>query len=584
VAAAVFVLAVYTAVLSVMPKDAFWSPDEGAKYIQLHSMAWSAGLRYAIPYGGEHIDPDYAFYPTRCRHEDLYPVRHDDGTIGFHWPIWFPLGSAVLVRAFGPTGLYVVPLVSGWLIALLAGHLMRRWSDRLAPLAILAVGLATPIAFFSLTFWEHTLATLLGLAALALLAADAPPRGKVFVPIVVLLLVAASLRIEMLLFGCAVLCARFAAAGWAQPTPGWVANASQRSRRYSVRTLLLLLSVLAFVVLGIFFSEVVAARHRWLLQMLPNYLVGSVFKLPYLAPTLTAVLIDTAGNQAPVIPDAIRYLVALACLAAMTAPLWRSINAEAFALGAGLIILFNFCLYLILRPQPYVSLHGFLTIAPVIVFAPYAAVSAWRRRNYAQLAITFAAIMYAAFALAAIFVFQVSAAGEMPTGLEWGNRYLFTLYPIGTVLALAALSEYWRSARPVWLKRSVVGAAAALLLCGLMLQARGVWTLIESRRLVSSWQAALRTGPPVVTDVWWLPAAMAPLFIDHELQCIRHARDLGEWFNVAAQHGLDTVTVATFRPFDTASIQPSGFAVETEGEVDVSGLRLTTLRFQKQEP
>jgi hypothetical protein len=75
---------------------------------------------------------------------------------------------------------------------------------------------------------------------------------------------------------------------------------------------------------------------------------------------------------------------------------------------------------------------------------------------------------------------------------------------------------------------------------------------------------SLRAGPPVVTDVWWLPAAMAPLFIDHELQCIRHARDLGEWFTVAAQHGLDSVTIATFRPFDSAAIEAPGFDVETE--------------------
>jgi len=423
---------------------------------------------------------------------------------------------------------------------------------------------------------------LLGLVALALLAADAPPRGKALVPIAVLLLIASSLRVEMLLFAAAVLCARVAAARWAQPLAS-APVVTQNPRRYGAGTLLVF-GALALVVLALFVSQVMASRHRWLLQMLPNYLVGSIFKLPYLVHTLTAVLIDVAGNQAPVIPDPIRYLVALACLAVLTAPRWRTFGAEAVALGAGLIILFNFCLYLILRPQPYVSLHGFLTIAPVIAFAPYAVVTVWRRRNYAQLAITVAGIAYAVFALAAIFVFQVSAAGEVPTGLEWGNRYLFTLYPIGTVLALAALSEYWRSPRPLWLKRGVLGAAAALLLCGVLLQARGVWTLIESRRLVSSWQMALRAGPPVVTDVWWLPAAMAPLFIDHELQCIRHARDLGEWFTVAAQYGLDSVTVATFRPFDSAAIEAPGFDVETERETDVSGLRLTTLRFQRHEP
>src|SRR5215470_202956 len=154
-----------------MPKGAFWSPDEGAKYIQLHSIEWLDGLRYTIAYGGERIDPTFEFYPARCRFEDIYPMPLDDGRVKFHWPIWFPLASRAPVALFGLTGLYLLPLLGGWLIALLAGQLSRAWDRRLAPFAILAVGLATPVAFFSLTFWEHTLATALALGALAIVAA-----------------------------------------------------------------------------------------------------------------------------------------------------------------------------------------------------------------------------------------------------------------------------------------------------------------------------------------------------------------------------------------------------------------------------
>src|SRR5262249_51729813 len=131
----------------------------------------------------------------------------------------------------------------------------------------------------------------------------------------------------------------------------------------------------------------------------------------------------------------------------------------------------------------------------------------------------------------------VSAQGVPPTGLQWGNRYLLTLYPLGTVLALAGLQQYLRSPRPPWLKRAVVVAGAGLLVCGLLLELRGVWMLRESRRLAATWEAALRGGPPVMTDVWWLPAAMAPLFISHEVQCVRQAGDLEDWFPLAAQHG-----------------------------------------------
>src|SRR5512147_331345 len=113
-AAAAFVLVVYGALLAVMPPGAFWSPDEGAKFIQLHSIHWERGLRYTIPYAGAAIDPRFEFYPTRCRYEDLYPVRLPDGGVKFHWPIWFSLVTRPLVDAFGHTGLYAIPLLSGW--------------------------------------------------------------------------------------------------------------------------------------------------------------------------------------------------------------------------------------------------------------------------------------------------------------------------------------------------------------------------------------------------------------------------------------------------------------------------------------
>jgi hypothetical protein len=76
---------------------------------------------------------------------------------------------------------------------------------------------------------------------------------------------------------------------------------------------------------------------------------------------------------------------------------------------------------------------------------------------------------------------------------------------------------------------------------------------------------------------------MAPLFMSHEVQCIRQAGDLDQWFAVAAQHGVDTVTFAGFRRLDTMVIPQTGFQVTREDEEVVSGLRLTRLRFVKRD-
>jgi hypothetical protein len=577
-AAAALVLAVYLAVLSAMPKEGFWSPDEGAKFIQLHTVSWRGGLRFAIPYGGQHVDPDFAFYPTRCRFEDLYPAPLADGGVKLHWPIWFPLGSGLLASVLGPTGLYVVPLLSGWLVALLAGHLMRAWEARLAPLAILAVGLATPVAFFSLTFWEHTLATLLALAALAIVAADRRRTATLWLA-VLLLLAAAALRMEMLLFAAAVACAWLVARRTAPTTP-----AGEAVPRRGGRALWIALGVALTIGLVLVFGEAIPERHRWILSVLPASLVGTVGKLPYLAEIMTAVLVDAPGNQSPVVPQLLRYAVLTACAAMILAALLRSWRAEAIVLLTALAVIVEFSIYLVVRPGAFISLHGFLPIAPVIVLAPYVFLPAWRRRRHAQVAIVAAAAAYALLAFAAILVVVARPDGVVPTGLEWGNRYLFTLYPLGVVLALAALDEYRRSARPLLLRQVVSAAAAALLLCGVLLEVRGVWMLVETRRLVTVWQAALRDGPPVMTDVWWLPAAMAPLFTTHAVHCVRHTEDLVTWFPVALAHGVDTFTFASFQSLDAAQMQHDGFSVDTEPEQVVSGLHLRRVRIAAAAP
>ena len=80
------------------------------------------------------------------------------------------------------------------------------------------------------------------------------------------------------------------------------------------------------------------------------------------------------------------------------------------------------------------------------------------------------------------FVFLFTKNGEMPSGLEWGNRYLFSLYPLGMVLALAGVARIRPFDADGYGQDVLTATAAGLPLCGVLLQARGVWMLVESRR------------------------------------------------------------------------------------------------------
>jgi hypothetical protein len=567
-AAAGTVLAVYVAVLLAMQPGAFYSPDEGAKLLQLYSLGWDGRLTYDVPYAGAALDPDYTFYPTRCRHEDLYPVRLVEGGTKLHWPIWFSLVTWLPYTLFGLRGLYVVPLLSGWAIALLSGWLVRTYDARLAPLVILAVGLGTPVAFFSLTHWEHTLASVLGLTALALVVHHPTARRWAWVA-VALLVAAVMLRVELAAFAAAV------AVAWALARRTMAAPSSVPSvRRVAVY---LALAALIGVVAAAVTPAFVPVRHLWLLNELPGYLIGNLAKLPYLPATLTAVLIDAPGNQAPELAGVLRGAGLIVFGAAAAAPFIRPPPVQAAVGLAALFLALDFSLLLGLLPQPYISLHGFLPVAPFVVLAAWAFPDAWRTQRPDRLALTAAAATYLLLGTALLFTFTIRDDGSYLTGLEWGNRNLLTLYPLATVLAFGGL-QAWRAQSDRALRRVVTAIALALLLCGVQMQARGLWVLYSGRQLVATWEAALRNDAPVVTDVWWLPAAMAPFFATHPMHCVADRADLETWLASAHARGVDEFTLASFVPVAAGPVGNGELMLQDVEQAQISGLHVTRYR------
>ncbi len=567
VLAAAALLGVYGALLFTVPPGGFYSPDEGAKFLQLHSIGWSRGLTYHVPYGGAALDPTYAFYPTRCRHEDLYPVQQPDGAVKLHWPIWFSLITIPAVSLMGLRGLYVVPLLSGWLIALLSGRLVRIYDRRLSPLAVLAVGLATPVAFFSLTHWEHTLATLLGLAALTMMVAPGAHR-RARVAAVPLLLAAIVLRIELVVLAVAV------------PIAWWVVRPATAtpSPRATRRSPWLAAGVLAAALIAVTVVGFLPERHVWLLKETPAYAGAALARLPHLPGTLVAMLIDASGNRAPELSEALRIGALLVFAALVAAPFAvRPQTRTAVGVVAGFLAL-DFSAWLGVLPEPYISLHGLFPVAPFTALAAWAVADAWRTRRPDHLMLAIATSLYLFLGIGLLFTFAVESDGTYRTGLEWGNRYLLTFYPLATVLALGGIAAWRRSIASPVLRRIVTVVVLGLFLCGAQMQARGLSVLYHSRTLVTAWQAALQGDGPIVTDVWWLPAAMAPLFAARAVYCVRDPTDLADWLAGAHARGVEEFTFASFRDLPAARLSLTALTLEDTTSSVVSGLHIQRYR------
>ena len=177
-----------------LPEDTFWAGDMGVKLLQVEGLTRSSFRSLALDYPGEHVDPEGAYFPiTR-----LFAARVHGRWYAVFPPL-FAILTAPLYLAFGNVGLYVLPAASAvavlYLSLLLARHAALGPHEVYLPVAI---GLGSPLFLYAVVFWEHSLATMLCLAAFALMLR--PAGSKLFrvvsVLVGVLMGVASAMRPE----------------------------------------------------------------------------------------------------------------------------------------------------------------------------------------------------------------------------------------------------------------------------------------------------------------------------------------------------------------------------------------------------
>jgi hypothetical protein len=115
------------------------------------------------------------------------------------WALFFPLLTAPWYAAFGYHGLYVVPLVSLWVVWSTTWWLLRRLGSEAWPTwgALLGLVFATPLTLYGATYWEHTLGVALAWAGLALVLSPGARRLGSAVAAGLLLATAGAIRPEL---------------------------------------------------------------------------------------------------------------------------------------------------------------------------------------------------------------------------------------------------------------------------------------------------------------------------------------------------------------------------------------------------
>lgn len=525
------VAAVYLALLNwYVPVDGFWSGDQGAKLVQLQTLLRSHYRELGLPYPGMAIDPAGAFspvsvmfsWPAHGQAYSIYSYAHAFVTT-------FPYA------AFGYPGLYVIPVMATLATLVTAAAISRRLAVRPAWLLPLVMGLATPLVFYALVLWEHALAvcltTLAVWCAIKAIEGDHPAWALIGG-----LLVGCAywMRNEVLVFAPALCIGLF----WAGA-----------NRRLLLACVLgLIVGITPLLLFNTFlFGQPLGPDVGINFSMEHESILGGLLRTR-LAVT-SQLLLD--------VPDRIWLsapIMLFALLAALPLP-----RARPWLLAAMAIAIF----YGIANTEPLELRIGIASTSPLVFLAVLARTRLDSERPVLRLLV----------ATAVVYSVGVLSSAPNSGGYAWGPRYLLPVMPLFAVLSISALTTMVRSSRG-FQRWASAGAVGLLLVASVSIQYRGVNLLQQSaaqiQRIGHSVDAQKRQV--ILTDIWYAPQILAPLYLDRTVFLIRHPERLAELSALLRQHQIGGFSYLTSQQWwrDERALGQAGLACSSIEKLPMS--------------
>ena len=522
------VAAVYAWTSFGMPDGGLWINDNGLKLIQVEALLRSGFANFAIDWPGRSIDPGLAFMPIT----QGFFVLLDSELYASYSPV-FALLSAPLYGLLGGAGLYLLPLLGAIAVLPAIRHLAIFAETGVAGgpvaesrsatpwIAVLVTGLATPLWFYSATFWEHAPAVALSSWSLvACLRFGAAPAIRTGVIAGVLLALPLYLRSDAYLLSAII---GVVAAWRAHDLRGtaWLGGA--------FALCLAPLWIFHLVLFGEPFGPHITSQ------------AGGISAAAYLSERPTTIrnfLVNSHGSP---------WWSALAA-----APFWLCVAAggglsqRGFRIGVPLAALGGLLAAAIVlqghltAPRP---MNWLLASSGLFAAFPLAILALVRRATPADPAASVrSSLIFIVLADAVLLACLAPVINS--TGIHWGNRFLLPLYPVLAVLASVSAVSWWRVCRPGSLRLVGCTTIAALLLASLLLQLHSI-SLLDKRRGFSRdllERVVAAEADLVITDTWFLPMDLAPVFLDTPIFYASEARR-PELLSRASRSGMRTLLV-----------------------------------------
>jgi hypothetical protein len=503
---------------AVLPRDAFFSSDEGLKFIQLQNFLRNGRSGLTVEYPGRELDPDLSYVPINNP-----PALIRQGQVYAVYPVLFPLLAAPLYRTLSYAGLYVIPLVSA-LLTLVITWWLARLTGGSGTSSTIVLGLCCPLLFYSLVFWDHTLGTMLSTLATVLVVKYLDDARKPWlIAGGILLGLAIWVRSEMYVMGLVMPLVLFFL-----------------SRRRFVNTLSLCLGMLvALVPLWVFQFQVYGSfigphvgHFAWLAEELP------------MTTDRVAIIYHTLleGNSSALLS----FLYIMAFVA--SAILFRSARLR----RRSLLIVVNFGFLAIVTIPNIVEasagrpLGGLITTAPFLVFGFTTLLNSSVGQGNRMLL----AIGLGYTALVCVFT-------PVDPGLQWGPRFLLPILP---PLAVVATNNF-RALEAIGDLRSgrlLRACFVSVVVLSLVVQVTGLMTLriikIRDRDLIQ--RTSQLDAVYILSDEYGFAQYAAPLFYDKQFFYVRDQEDYQQLTETLVNHDISRYAFVTYPVPDRKAVDP----------------------------
>ena len=494
----------------VLPQGAFFSSDEGLKFIQLQNLVAKGWGDFTIDYPGHQLDPQLNYVPINNP-----PPLIRDGKIFAVYPVFFPALAAPFYRLFREAGLYVIPLLSGLLTLVISQYIARRSGENDSASIFTLLGLCTPLLFYSLLFWDHTLGTLLCTLALFLVTRTfEQPRH------LLLLLAGISVGLAIWVRSELYVMALVMPAAYLFFGPGRFRHAA--SLFLGTVVSLTPLWVFQFVVYGDFIGPHVG-HFAWLGEQLP------------VATSRLAVIYYTLLEGNSNLALSFLYIIAfVACALIVRSPRLLCNPLLVSIIFGGLVLA---SIPNILQAASGRPLGGLIPAAPLFAFS-FAALpssSVTQKKRFL-------------LALALGYITLICLLTPVDPGLQWGPRFLLPIMPPLTILALNNVRALARPGARSAATSALRASFLALVSISLLLQAAGLRTMytfrMRDRKLIED--TAQIDSPYLVSDEYGYAQYVAPLFYEKQFFYVANQEAYRGLTDVFLRKGIDIFAVVTY--------------------------------------